>query len=238
MLEDIQNRKYNIINDICNTIKREYIDYIYDMLSILELFKNKTLKFLESIADELDNINDFQIDMLYDIIDNLYETKLIFKYFNNNLFKSIEKGIIKFKYDLIEFIDELVGDLLYITDFLSININKNEILVNAIDENSRKEVKEKLKKFRNIILTIIDILIYDINKDYQDEMNIEDNSSIKYLSNQKAFQFLDYTEEKSNKIITDIKNGINNIETYQLYVENINSINNINNKSIIEHINF
>ena len=68
-------------------------------------------------------------------------------------------------------------------------------------------------------------------------MNIEDNSSIKYLSNQKAFQFLDYTEEKSNKIITDIKNGINNIETYQLYVENINSINNINNKSIIEHIN-
>ena len=69
-------------------------------------------------------------------------------------------------------------------------------------------------------------------------MNIEDNSSIKYLSNQKAFQFLDYTEEKSNKIITDIKNGINNIETYQLYVENINSINNINNKSIIEHINF
>ena len=68
-------------------------------------------------------------------------------------------------------------------------------------------------------------------------MNIEDNSSIKYLSNQKAFQFLDYTEEKSSKIITDIKNGINNIETYQLYVENINSINNINNKSIIEHIN-
>ena len=184
------------------------------------------------------NINDFQIDILYDIIDNLYESKLIFKYFNNNLFKSIEKGIIKFKYDLTEYIDELIGDLLYITDFLSININKNEILVNAIDENSRKEVKEKLKKFRNIILTIIDILIYDINKDYQDEMNIEDNSSIKYLSNQKAFQFLDYTEEKSNKIITDIKNGINNIETYQLYVENINSINNINNKSIIEHINF
>jgi len=237
MLEDIQNRKYNIINNIRNTIKGEYLDYIYDMLSTLELFENKTLKFLESLADELDDINDFQIDVLYDIIDNLYETKLIFKYFNNKLFKSIEKGIIKLKYDLIEFIDELVGDLLYITDFLSININKNEILINAIAENSRKEVKEKLKNFRNIILTIIDILIYDINKDYQDEMNTENNNSIKYLSNQKALQFLDYTEEKANKIITDIKNGINNIETYELYIENINIINNINNKSIIEHIN-
>ena len=237
ILEDIQNRKYNIINKIKNTIKGEYLDYIYDMLNNLELFENKTLKFLESIANELANINDFQIDILYDIIENLYESKLIFKYFNNNLFKSIEKGIIKFKYDLTEYIDELIGDLLYITDFLFININKNEILVNSIDENSRKEVKEKLKNFRNIILTIIDLLIYDINKDYQDEMNIENNSSIKYLSNQKALQFLDYTEEKSSKIITDIKNGINNIETYELYVENINSINNINNKSIIELIN-
>jgi len=237
MLEDIQNRKYNIINNICNTIKREYIDYIYDMISILELFENKTLKFLENIAEELDNINDFQIDVLYDIIDNIYESKLIFKYFNNNLFKSIEKGIIKFKYDLTEYIDELIGDLLYITDFLSININKNEILVNAIAENSRKEAKEKLKNFRNIILTIIDILISDINKDYLNEMNIENNNSIKYLSNKKALQFLNNTEEKSNKLISDIKNGINNFETYQLYIENINSINNINSKSIIEHIN-
>lgn len=67
-------------------------------------------------------------------------------------------------------------------------------------------------------------------------MNIENNYSIKFYSNKKALQFLKYTEEKSNKIINDIKNGINNFQMYELYVENINTINNINNKSIIEYI--
>ena len=83
---------------------------------------------MNDIENELNNINDFQIDIFYDIIDLLYEAKKILKEFNKNLFKSIEKGIITFKYDIKDYIDEIIGDLLYITDFLSININKNEIL--------------------------------------------------------------------------------------------------------------
>ena len=237
LLNKTKMRKYNEINIIKNITKEEYLNYIYKMLNILENFYNKTLIFLENITEELKNINDFQIDILYDIIDNLYESKLIFKYFIQNLFKSIEKGIIKFKYELNEFIEELIGDLLYITDFLAININKNEILVNSIDEGIRNEVKLKLKNFRNIILEIIEIIINDINQDYQREMNNNNNQSIYSYSNQKTLEYLDLIENKSNRVINTIKKGINNIELYELYSENINVINNINNKTIIEFVN-
>ena len=172
ILSNAQNKKYDVINKIRKITKEEYIHYIYNMLNILELFQNNTLKFLDNIEEELENINTFHIDLLYDIKDEIYESRLIFKQFNRNLFKSIEKGIITFKYNIAEYIDETIGDLLYITDFLSVNIDKNEILKNAIDVNSKKEVKFKLKNFRKIILTIIDLLISDINNDFQKEMDL------------------------------------------------------------------
>ena len=237
ILSNAQNKKYDVINKIRKITKEEYIHYIYNMLNILELFQNNTLKFLDNIEEELENINTFHIDLLYDIKDEIYESRLIFKQFNRNLFKSIEKGIITFKYNIAEYIDETIGDLLYITDFLSVNIDKNEILKNAIDVNSKKEVKFKLKNFRKIILTIIDLLISDINNDFQKEMDLENKNSIKFISNQKAESFLYKTEYKSNKVIDDIKKRINSIELFELYSNNIDIINNINNKTIIENIN-
>ena len=92
------------------------------MIDILSNFENQTLIFLDDIAKELQYIFSFQIDILYDIIDAIYDCKLIFKEFNRNLFKAIEKGIITFKYDIKDYIEEIIGDLLYTTDFLSVNI--------------------------------------------------------------------------------------------------------------------
>ena len=181
ILTKVRNDKYDFINRIRNVTKDEYINYIYDMLDILENFENKTLKFLDDIDNELDNIDDFQIDLLYDITEQIYESELIFSKFNRNLFNSIEKGILTFKYDINDHIDNIIGELLYVTDFLSVNINKNEILIRALDENIRNDVSIKLKDFRNMILIIMEFLNKNINDDYENEMNIENKKSIKYI---------------------------------------------------------
>ena len=237
ILEEVKNDEYDFINRIRQVTKEEYINYIYDMIDILENFENMTLTFLDDIDNELDSIEDFQIDVLYDIKDQIDESKLLFKKFNRNLFNSIEKGILTFKCDINDHIDNIIGELLYITDFLAININKNEILIRAIDENTRKDLTIKLKDFRNIILTIMDLLIKNINDDYEKEMNIEDNKSIKYISNNKALNFLDNIEKKSEKVINKIKAGIDNINIYESYSKNNDIINDINNKTFIEYIN-
>ena len=232
-----QQNKYDIINKIKEITKDEYINYIYNSLYVLEIFKNNTFIFLEDIENKLENITDFQIDLLYDIKDNLYEANLIFKKFNINLFKSIEKGIITLKYDMEDYIEELIGDLLYITDFLSVNINKNEILKKAIEDNIREEARIKLKNLRNIILTIIDMMICEINNDYQKEINLANNDGIKYYSYQKAEQFLMNINKKSYKVINDITDSIDNYHLFELYSNNINIINDIINKTIIEFYN-
>ena len=207
------------------------------MLALLENFENKTLIFLDDIENELEHIDDFQIDLLYDIIDQLYESKQIFMKFNRNLFKSIEKGILTFKCDISDYIDSIIGQLLYITDFLAVNINKNDILIKAIDEETRKDITVKLKDFRNIIITIMELLTSNINDDFESQMNAENNESIKYISNEKALEFLNNVENKSQEIITKIKSYIDNIDIFESYSENIDIINNINNKTFIEYIN-
>ena len=59
------------------------------------------------------------------------------KEFRKNLVKAINKGIIVFKNDIKDYIKNIIGDLLYIIDFLSININKNEINQKAIEDEQR-----------------------------------------------------------------------------------------------------
>ena len=133
ILENIKNDKYEIFKQILEITKKEYMNCIYRMNNNLENFSNLTLLFLEYIEKEINYLDKIEkIDFLYDILDNIYESKLLLSQFNNNLFKAIEKGILTFKTDINEFKENIIGDLLYITDFLSINIVKNEIIKKSL----------------------------------------------------------------------------------------------------------
>ena len=212
ILNNSKQGKYEVMNNIRKVIEEEYIKYIYNILNSLEIFQNNTLIFLENVQKEIEKINDFQIDLLYDLVDQVYNAKEIFKNFNKNLFKAIEKGIITFRYDIRDYIDDIIGDLLYLTDFLSININQNEILVQAIDENKRKEIIIKLKNFRNIVNEIMNILMASINQDYEDKMSIENKNSTKNYSYEKVNKFVYNIETKSDITIKNVKKKIKNIE--------------------------
>ena len=68
-------------------------------------------------------------------------------------------------------------------------------------------------------------------------MDISDNTSIKYISNEKALEFLSNIEKNSNDVINKIKARIDHINIYESFSENIDVINDINNKTLIEFIN-
>ena len=83
----------------------------------------------------------------------------------------------------------------------------------------------------------MDLLNQNINNDFEKEMNIEDKTSIKYISNEKALKFLSNIENISNEVIKKIKSRIDNINIYESYSKNNDIINEINNKTFIEYIN-
>ena len=209
ILNEVNNETYPIFEIIRNLTKQEYSNYIYNIIDILEKFHNITLLFLEDIHNEIKNLTKIEkIDFLYDVLDVIYDYKSILKQFNKNLFKSIEKGIILFRTDIYEFIESIIGDLLYITDYLSININKNDILIKTYDKQTREELSFKLQNIREIINIILELLISNINIDYNNQISINNNKSIKFYSELKSKIFLNETEFNSNEVIGNIKSKI------------------------------
>ena len=234
ILNQTENNKYDILNQIRNAIKYEYINYINDMFDKIISFKNDTLLFLLNIKNEVDIIQTFQLDILYDIIDIIYDGMSVFKEFIKKLFKAVERGIMNFKYDLRDYMEEKIGDLLYLTDFLSINLNKNEILTKAINSEKRQNITIKLKNFRNIILRIIEILDNNIFNDYEEEMSLDNANSIKYDKENIIKKYIEDIDEKTYKVIEEIKIKIQFMNYYENYANNIQIINEITNKSFIE----
>ena len=237
ILNEVNDETYPIFEIIRNLTKQEYSNYIYNIIDILEKFHNITLLFLEDIHNEIKNLTKIEkIDFLYDVLDVIYDCKSILKQFNKNLFKSIEKRIILFRTDIYEFIESIIGDLLYITDYLSININKNDILIKTYDKQTMEELSFKLQNIREIINIILELLISNINIDYNNQISINNNKSIKFYSELKSKIFLNETEFNSNEVIGNIKSKINYINIYDIYSDNLNFINYIHNKSLIEFI--
>ena len=216
-MNNIINDDYDFINLIIIITREEYIKYIFNMIDIIERFENNTMSFLKELQQEIKILEYFQIDILYDIIDVIHDANLIFNKFNKYLFKSIEKGILTFKYDIKDFVDEIMGDILYIVDFLSININKNELFKKRLDNETRETTSKKLKNIKDIIMSIIDRIIHNINKDYELQMRLENKNGIKNYSLLKEKNIVNNTEEKSNNTIKNIKSKITNIEIYELY---------------------
>ena len=234
ILNKTENEEYEIMNEIRNITKKEYMDYINKMFDLIISFKDKTLQLLINIKKEVDKIQTFQIDILYDIMDIISDSLLAFKEFHEKLFKAVDKGVTNFKYDLRDYIEETIGDLLYLTDFLSINMNKNEILKNAIDFEKRETVTIKLKDFRNIVLRILEILNNDIINDYESEMSINNENSLKYSKEYLIKNCIEELDNNSTILIEEIKTKIHLMNHYEIYAEDIQIINEINNKSFIE----
>ena len=237
IVKDVDNGEYDVFQKIREITKDEYLQYINTMINNLNDFSNATILFLEKIEEEIDKVEKFEkMDFLYDILDNIYECKLILTQFNKNLYKAIEKGILSFKTDINDFKESIIGDLLYITDFLSMNINKNNLLKQAYDEEERSEMTIKLRNFRNMVQYILDKLMTNINEDFDEEMSLNNSNSIKTISEETAKEHLNNISQKSDEVIIKIKEKLDYIDLFDLYAENLDFINNANNQTIIEFI--
>ena len=228
LFNKIKENNLFLFNQIKQITKKEYLEYIKLSLNDLVIFKNNTLKYINELEILIQNISNFQIDVLYDIKDNIEEAKKIFKNFCTLLFNSITKRIKIFKIDLSEYMNEIIGEILFITEFISSGLKNDDILRNALDEKTKVKTINKLQEFKIIIESIINTLFEEIFDEYDNEMSISNIHSIKYLAENKKSNLLEEINNNSNNLIESIKLKIKYIEKYELYSSNIDKINEIN----------
>ena len=82
----------------------------------------------------------------------------------------------------------------------------------------------------------MDSLVGNIYNDYNSEMSLENNNSIKYYTESLSKEHYNEIEEKANNVTEQIKLKIKYINLYEIYSNNINILNIIN-KNITENFN-
>jgi hypothetical protein len=92
ILDEIKLDKLEQFKMIRKITKLEYINFINLVINSLDEFSNNVLNYLDKLEILIQNIINFKIDLLYDIIDNIEESKKIFKNFISLLFNSVLKG--------------------------------------------------------------------------------------------------------------------------------------------------
>jgi len=234
ILNDIKLDKLEQFKMIREITKYEYINFINSVINSLDEFSKNVLIYINKLEILIQNITDIKLDLLYDIIDNIEESKKIFKNFISLLFNSVIKGVKIFKYNLDNHIEEILDELSYITEFISSGLKNNEILKTILDEETKNRTIYKLKDFKNIIHIITSILTEQILNDYEKELINKELQNIRFTSEKKKEDLLSKIESNSNILIRNIKNKIELIEKYELYSSNIDKINEINDE--VEHI--
>jgi len=234
ILNDIKLDKLEQFKIIREITKYEYINYINSVINSLDEFSKNVLIYINKLEALIQNITDIKLDLLYDIIDNIEESKKIFKNFISLLFNSVIKGVKIFKYNLDNHIEEILDELSYITEFISSGLKKNEILKSILDEETKNTAINKLKDFKNIMLIITNLLTEQIINDYEKELLNKELLNIRFTAENKKEDLLIKIESNSNILIKNIKDKIELLEKYELYSSNIDKINEINDE--VEHI--
>ena len=228
ILDDIKLDKLEQFKMIREITKYEYINFINSAINSLEQFSKNVLIYINKLEIIIQNITNFKLDLLYDIIDNIEESKKIFKNFILLLFDSVIKGVKTFKYNLDNHIEEILDELLILTEFISSGLKNNEILKSILDEETKNRAIYKLKDFKNIMNIITDILTKQIINDYDKELVNKELQNIRFTANKKKEDLLIKIENNSNLLIKIIKNKIELLEKYELYSSNLDKINEIN----------
>ena len=228
ILDDIKLDKLEHFKMIREITKLEYINFINSVIDSLDYFSNNVLNYIDNLEILIQNITNIKLDLLYDIIDNIEESKKIFKNIISLLFNSVIKGIKNFRFNLDSHIEEIFDELLYIIEFISSGLKNNEILKSQLDEETKNITIYKLKDFKNILLKINNILTDQIINDYDKELINADSQNIRFIAEKKKSDLKEKIEYNSNILIKNIKNKINLLEKYELYSSNIDKLNEIN----------
>ena len=228
LLNQIKKGEDISINEIRNIIEQQYFTFIEKMTNNLEVFYNDSIKYLKDIETLI--TENFQIDVLYDINDNVIKVKKIFIKFVDLLFKSIEKGMAYFKSNLEEYIDNLIGDLLQYSQFIAEALNENEILRNALEKDDITIIIKNLKDLKNIVNGITFYLYKKIDDDYDTNFNNGNKNNIKNSIIIKVNKIKEIFDNESSNLLKKIKRLIKYMELYELYISHLDKIDNINNK--------
>ena len=226
LLEKIKTSDISVIDDIIKEIASEYQIFVTTMKESIDVFHTNGLQYIENLEKSLTGLEDFSIDLMYDIKDQVEKVVDIYSNFVEDLFSSVASGIDSFEKSVRTTVTEIIGEVLNVIEFIASAFEENEIMRMIMSESERVETINLLREFRNKINSLIEFIMNKLNETYNSGTNGSLKSELTSKMNIKITEFVN----KSKKMLEDVKGKIKSIKQFDMYIGNIDILEDIENR--------
>ena len=225
--DKVDKSSYPTVNKILNEVITQYKNYVQLMKDSIDLFHENGLTFINNINNALEGLTDFSVDVLYDILDEVEKAKNIYDGFADNLFNAVENGLNNFCDSMYAKVQELLGGALEIVEFIGNAMETNPIMKLVVAADQRKRMIELTYLFRKKINALVDAIFVKIRETYENQLSSAEQSSLRdELIGKMAEKLRDFNE-KTNKMLTNIRSKIDSILQFEMYLQNLDLLDSI-----------
>ena len=211
----------NELNDIINSFLNECQQYFISAPnSVFDIFYNDSIAYTDAILDANDNIIDFDINIYYDIVDQVQKGRNIYETFLTKFMNIIERGLTVYSNEMQFKSNELLSEALNAVEYIGTAIENNIIISEVISENRREQTAKGAYAFRNSISSLIEKIFIKINEAYNANINNDDTNAMKNQLENTVNSMLNEFNTKTESMLHAIKNKIPNIAKYEAYITN------------------
>ena len=211
------NELHDIINSFLNECQQYFISAPN---SVFDTFYNDSLAYADAILDANDNIIDFDINIYYDIVDQVQKGRNIYETFLTKFINIIERGLTVYSNEMQFKSNELLSEALNAVEYIGTAIENNIIISEVISENRREQTAKGAYAFRNSISSLIEKIFIKINEAYNANINNDDTNAMKNQLENTVNSMLNEFNTKTESMLHAIKNKIPNIAKYEAYITN------------------
>ena len=131
------------------TIQEQYLKIINNSEKNAGNIQIIGLEFVENITTLIENMDTFDLSLMYEIYDQLKRPIEFLNNYERNIFASIKKGIKNALNELLNLQNELIGNELYTLEFVANGLLASPVLQKGVSPDERFKIK-------NTIINILD----------------------------------------------------------------------------------
>ena len=209
------------LNEILNSFLNECQNYFLTApTNILETFYSQSISYADNIISFAEPMNNFDINVYFDILDQISKGKEIYENFIMNFINIIENGLNDFSDSLHIKSNELLSEAINAVEYIGTAIENNIIITEVISEVQREETAKIAYAFRKKITLLIEAIFNKIKETYDIDINNSTKETVKIQLESKVNSMFNEVNTKMEILIQLIKSKIVHIDNFESYIQN------------------
>ena len=186
---------------------------------ILNDFNYKSVNYSKINSSSIDSMSDFNVNIYFNILNQLEKGKEMFASFTNEILDSFEIALENFSQLMQSQSNSVLYNILTSLDFIGTAIENNIIISEVISEDNREHIANLSYSFRQQATMYVDAIFTKLKQAYNVTICGNEIDSAKNQLKTAVASMLNEHNIQMDNLINDIKSKIPHIDNFESYIK-------------------